>query len=165
MDRPEAEEEEVVRANGERGRVGIVALGDMGGSSGPTSQRHTAMVTATATRAARTRGDAGRWIRIGRLSSRANLKQTASRLVDIFIVVLLYIEVDCLMSHTYRLIFLSNMSLLFLSVPNQLTSNMYLYLSNIRSAFISDNICIDIHIRFENMEIEVVGAVSNPYHP
>ena len=94
MDRPEAEEEEVVRANGERGRVGIVALGDMGGSSGPTSQRHTAMVTATATRAARTRGDAGRWIRIGRLSSRADLKQTASRLVDRFIVLLLLYHIE-----------------------------------------------------------------------
>ena len=82
MDRPEAEEEEVVRANGERGRVGIVALGDMGGSSGPTSQRHTSMVTATANRAARTRSDAVRWIRIGRLSSRADLKQMNSRLVD-----------------------------------------------------------------------------------
>ena len=78
----------------ERGRVGIVALGDMGGSSGPTSQRHTAMVTATATRAARTRGDAGRWMRIERLSSRADLKQTASRLVDRFIVLLLLYHIE-----------------------------------------------------------------------
>ena len=64
-------------------------------------------------------------------------------------------QVEYFMSHSYSLIHLSNMSLLFVSVPNQ---------ENIRAASISDNIRIRIRIRFVNMKTEVVRALSDP-HP
>ena len=86
MERPESEEEEVVRANARGGEWGSWHWAIWAVSSGPTSQRQTSIITATATRAARTRSDAVRWIRIGRLSSHADLKQMNSRLVDRLVV-------------------------------------------------------------------------------
>ena len=73
-------------------------------------------------------------------------------------------QVDYFRSHSYRLIYLSNMLILFVSVPNQEISDTYPYSNNIRAASVSDNIRIRIRIRFENMKMKVVRALSDP-HP
>ena len=42
---------------------------------------------------------------------------------------------------------------------------MYPYSNNIRAASVSDNIRIRIHIRLENMKMEVARALSDPFPP
>jgi hypothetical protein len=44
-------------------------------------------------------------------------------------------------------------------------SDLHLYSSNIRSAFIFNNIRIHVYIRFENMKTNIKRAISNPLPP
>ena len=71
---------------GRGGEWGSCALGETGGFGGTHSQQRRVHIMASATRASRNRDDAGRWMRIERLSCRADLLQTTSRLVDRFLV-------------------------------------------------------------------------------